>query len=287
MDRVSVILPVYNEAESLPELLTALAANYPDYEIVVVNDGSDDDTSKVCASFDVKLIDHPYNMGNGAAVKTGMRHATGDIFITMDADGQHDPEDIDTLINYMSKYDMVVAERALGGQASIQRAFGNYIYNAFATYVAKFKVKDLTSGFRAVKRDVALEFLPLFPNTYSYPTTLTLAVLRGGFSLKYMPIQVEPRKNGKSGIHLVKDGTRFLMIIIKICTLYSPLRVFLPVSGMMFLLGFINYAYTYFAGGRFTNMSAVLFMSGVIIFMMGIVSEQICQMRYETDKRLR
>ncbi|VVS90853.1 glycosyltransferase family 2 protein [Desulfoluna spongiiphila] len=281
MKRVSVILPVYNEAGSLPTLLTVLNSNYPDYEIIVVNDGSEDQTSAVCAQFDAQLIEHPYNMGNGAAVKTGMRHASGDIFVTMDADGQHDPADIKNLLSYISEYDMVVGARSFSGQATPQRALGNWIYNTFASYVAKFRIKDLTSGFRAVRRNVALEQLHLFPNTYSYPTTLTLAVLRSGYSLIYTPIRVNQRANGKSGIHLVKDGSRFLMIIIKVCTLYSPLRVFLPVSGMMFFLGVINYAYTYFVGGRFTNMSAVLFMSGVIIFMMGIISEQICQMRYE------
>lgn len=281
---ISIIIPAYNEAESIGDLVSSIKMQYPDFEIIVVNDGSRDNTSKKASSAGSLVIDHPYNMGNGASVKTGMRRASGDILVTMDADGQHDPADIKRLISYIPEYDMVVGERNYAGQASMQRALGNYIYNAFASYVAKFKVKDLTSGFRVIKREVALEHLPLFPNTYSYPTTLTLAVLRSGFSLKYSPIQVRPRKNGKSGIHLVKDGTRFLMIIIKICTLFSPLRVFLPVSGMMVLLGVINYAYTYLTGGRFTNMSAVLFMSGVIIFMMGIVSEQICQMRYEYKK---
>ncbi|SCY86219.1 glycosyltransferase family 2 protein [Desulfoluna spongiiphila] len=281
MKRVSVILPVYNEAPNLPYLLDDLIESYPDYEVVVVNDGSTDKTSELCTGYDVILVEHPYNIGNGAAVKTAMRLATGDIFVTMDSDGQHDPADIDKLVSLVGEYDMAVGARSFSGQATTQRALGNLVYNAFASYVAKFKVQDLTSGFRAVKRDVALEQLHLFPNTYSYPTTLTLAVLRSGYSVKYVPIAVRSRQNGKSGINLVKDGTRFLMIIIKLCTLYSPLRVFLPVSGFMLVLGLLNYAYTYLLQGRFTNMSAVLFMSGVIIFMMGIISEQICQLRYE------
>lgn len=279
---VTVIIPAHNEAKTIGILVGRIRLLYPSYEIIVVNDGSTDSTSQEASNAGASVIDHPYNLGNGASIKSGMRRASGNVLVTMDADGQHDPADIENLVSNIPQYDMVVGERTLGGQASIKRAFGNYIYNSFASYVAKFTVKDLTSGFRAVKREVALEYLPLFPNTYSYPTTLTLAVLRSGFCVKYMPIKVSARKNGKSGIHLVKDGTRFLMIIIKICTLYSPLRVFLPVSGMMFLLGVINYGYTYLIGGRFTNMSAVLFMAGLIIFMMGIVSEQICQMRYET-----
>ena len=278
---VSVIIPAFNEEKNVGTLVQEIQMAHPNYEVIVVNDGSTDATSRVAKEAGGVVIDHPYNIGNGACIKTGMRRASGDIFVTMDADGQHAPVDIEKLVSYIPEYDMAVGERSLNGQASIQRAVGNYLYNAFASYVAKFKVKDLTSGFRAVKRDVALEHLHLFPNTYSYPTTLTLAVLRSGYSLRYNPIKVKHRKNGKSGINLVKDGTRFLMIIIKICTLYSPLRVFLPVSGMMFFLGVINYAYTYLSGGRFTNMSAVLFMSCIIVFMMGIVSEQICQMRYE------
>ncbi|VFQ47287.1 glycosyltransferase family 2 protein [Desulfoluna butyratoxydans] len=281
MGRVSVILPVFNEEDSLPALLSELTSNYPDYEIVVVNDGSNDATEDICQPFGVTLVRHPYNMGNGAAVKSGMRRASGDIFVTMDADGQHDPGDLRSLVALMDHYDMAVGSRSFLGQATPQRAVGNMIYNALASYVAKFKVQDLTSGFRAVRRGVALEHLPLFPNTYSYPTTLTLAVLRSGYSVTYVPIKAKARVGGKSGIHLVKDGTRFLMIIIKVCTLYSPLRVFLPVSAVMFLLGCFNYAYTYLTDGRFTNMSAVFFMSGVIIFMMGIISEQICQLRYD------
>ncbi|BCS94659.1 glycosyl transferase [Desulfoluna limicola] len=282
---VTVIIPAYNEEETIGPLVQRIRSVYPSYEIIVVNDGSTDNTSQVASKAGAMVLDHPYNMGNGASIKTGMRKASCDILVTMDADGQHDPADIEKLVSGIPEYDMVVGERSLNGQASVQRAVGNHLYNAFASYVAKFKVKDLTSGFRAVKREAALEHLPLFPNTYSYPTTLTLAVLRSGYSLRYIPIGVSSRKNGKSGIHLVKDGTRFLMIIIKICTLYSPLRVFIPVSGMMFLLGLINYAYTYLIGARFTNMSAVLFMSGVILFMMGIVSEQICQMRYERSHK--
>lgn len=282
---VTVIIPAYNEERTIGSLVVSIHSLYPSYEIIVVNDGSTDNTSQEASSAGALVVDHPYNMGNGASIKTGMRSALGDFLVTMDADGQHDPVDIGKLLSFIPEYDMVVGERSLNGQASVQRALGNKLYNAFASYVAKFRITDLTSGFRAVKKNVALEHLSLFPNTYSYPTTLTLAVLRSGFSLKYMPIRVRARKNGVSGINIVSDGTRFLMIIIKICTLYSPLRVFLPVSGLMFILGLINYTYTYFLTSRFTNMSAVLFMSGVIIFMMGIVSEQICQMRHESGNR--
>jgi hypothetical protein len=199
----------------------------------------------------------------------------------MDADGQHNPEDIRRLIEHVPLYDMVVGARSVSCQASLGRALGNKLYNWFASYVAKFSIKDLTSGFRAVKTNVARNFLYLLPNTYSYPTTLTLGVLRSGMSVKYVPINTRKRKTGRSNIKLIHDGVRFFMIITRICTLYSPMRVFLPVSFAMFMMGLLNYLYTYVTRSRFTNMSVFLFVAAIIIFMMSLISEQICQMRFE------
>jgi hypothetical protein len=199
----------------------------------------------------------------------------------MDGDGQHNPEDIAKLLEHLSEFDMVVGARSISDQASLGRALGNKLYNWFASYVAKFSIRDLTSGFRAVKSDVARNFLYLLPNTYSYPTTLTLGVLRSGMSVKYIPINIRKRSAGKSNIRLVADGVRFFMIIIRICTLYSPMRVFLPVSFMMFLLGVANYIYTYVTHSRFTNMSVFMFVASIIVFMMSLISEQITQMRFE------
>ena len=229
-------------------------------------------------------------MGNGAAVKSGIRLGTGDIFVFMDGDGQHHPEDVARLLEFFPSYDMVVGERGMDGQASFERAVGNKVYNWLASYVTKFRVKDLTSGFRAVKADIAKSYIYLLPNTYSYPTTMTLGVLRDGKSVRYMPINPGKRTTGKSRISIFKDGVRFFMIITKICTLYSPMRVFLPVSFGMFVVGLGRYAYSFITTGRFTNMSALLFMTSIIIFMMGLVSEQICQMRFERrsgDRRVR
>jgi hypothetical protein len=202
----------------------------------------------------------------------------------MDGDGQHDPEDIALLLEQIPDYDMVVGARSREDQASMGRLVGNLAFNRMASYVAKFKVKDLTSGFRAVKAEIARNFLYLLPNTYSYPTTLTLGVLRNGLSLRYVPIKIQRRRKGKSNIRLFRDGVRFFMIITKICTLYSPLRVFLPVSFLMFLLGCANYAFTYWAAGRFTNMSALLFVTSILVFMLGLISEQIAQMRVEKSE---
>ena len=282
---VSVIIPVFNEAENIGQIIREIATIYPDYEIIVVNDGSTDDTAEVAKGAGAIVFSHPYNIGNGAAIKSGIRIASGDVLIFMDGDGQHDPRDIKKMLDLFPDYDMVVGARPKGHQASLWRALGNRVYNGFASYVAKFPIEDLTSGFRAVKAEIARSFLYLLPNTYSYPTTMTLGVLRSGRSVKYVPIQSKKRSKGKSKVKLFRDGVRFFMIITKICALYSPLRIFLPVSVFLFFTGLFYYLYTYVVSGRFTNMSALLFTTSIIVFMIGLVSEQICQMRFDRSER--
>jgi glycosyltransferase involved in cell wall biosynthesis len=282
--KVSIIIPAYNEETNINLVIKRVVELYPDFELIVVDDGSTDNTASVAKDAGALVYSHPYNIGNGAAIKSGIRIASGEILVFMDGDGQHAPEDIKEILEYFPEFDMVVGARAKGHQASWTRALGNKIYNRFASYVVKFPVEDLTSGFRAVKADVVRNLLYLFPNTYSYPTTLTLSILRIGRSLKYISIEGRTRKSGKSKIRIFKDGIRFFLIITKICTLFSPFRIFLPVSLFMFILGLSYYLYTFFTIGRFTNMSALLFTTSVLIFMMGLVSEQICQMRFERSE---
>jgi len=279
--KVSIIIPAFNEGTTIGGLVGTIKTLYPGYEVIVLNDGSGDDTAAVAGKSGATVYSHPYNIGNGAAIKSGIKVASGDVLVFMDGDNQHEPEDIAKLLEYLPEYDMVVGARSMGSHASWGRALGNKLYNWLASYVAKFPIKDLTSGFRAVKADIARNFLYLLPNTYSYPTTLTLGVLRNGGSVKYVPIKMSKRKTGKSNISLFKDGVRFFMIITRICTLYSPMRIFLPISFLMFLLGVINYIYTFITERRFTNMSALLFVTSILIFMMSLISEQICQMRFE------
>lgn len=280
---VTVILPAYNEELGIVSTITKIRQLYPDFEILVIDDGSTDNTMRAAIDAGANAWPHQYNIGNGAAVKTGLRMASGDWIIMMDADGQHQPEDIACLLEYKDKYDMVVGSRTKGSDTKFHRDIANTIYNWFASYVTKFKIQDLTSGFRLVNRNTVQKFIDLLPNTFSYPSTLTMAYLRTGRSIKYVPIQTKARK-GRSKIKLLQDGSRFLLIIIKVATLFSPLRVFLPISAFLFLTALGYYLFTFITQGRFTNMSALLFSSSLIIFMMGLISEQISQLYYDRAK---
>jgi glycosyltransferase involved in cell wall biosynthesis len=278
--KISVVIPVYNEAQAIGETVRSIRNYLPDAEILVVDDGSTDGSGAVAREAGAYVWSHPYNIGNGAAVKTGLRLASGNKIVLMDGDGQHDPQDIPRLLELAETYDMVVGARDPGGHANRFRFTANQVYNLIARYATQFPVKDLTSGFRVVNRETVIPYLYLLPNSFSYPTTLTLAYLRSGRTVYYAPIEAKKRR-GKSKIKLFRDGTRFLLILIKIITLYSPLRIFFPVSFVFFALGIVNYAFTFFAYGRFTNMSALLLITSVIVFMIGLVSEQITQLRYD------
>ena len=278
---ISIVIPIFNEAGTLAELLDRVQSLKPARtELIVVDDGSTDGSAEVALNAGASVIRHPYNIGNGAAVKSGIRAARGRLIVLMDGDGQHQPEDISKLLAEAAKYHMVVGARAKGSKLRFHRYAANLVYNLLASYVTRFRVQDLTSGFRVLSRHEAHRFIDLLPNTFSYPTTLTLAFLRSGLTVKYVPIQTLYRA-GQSKISLVTDGIRFLLIITKIATLFSPFRVFLPVSIFFFLAGMSNYLYTYFTQGRFTNMSVFMLTTAVIIFMLGLVSEQIALLRME------
>ena len=280
MTKLSIILPAKNEAEGLKSFLPRLRKQYPEAEIIVVNDGSTDNTAEVCLSNGVYVVTHPYSMGNGAAIKSGARHASGEILVFMDADGQHQPEDIQRLLKHIDNgYDMAVGARDGDSQASKARGFGNALYNRLASYMTGHNVKDLTSGFRAARADKFREFLHLLPNGFSYPTTCTMAFFRSGYSVIYEPITA-PKRIGKSHLNISKDGFRFLLIIFKIGTLHSPLKLFLPISLTFFGLGLAYYLNTLLSVGRFTNMSALLLSTSVLIFLIGLVSEQITSLIY-------
>ncbi len=282
-DSISIILPAKNEARNLVDLLPQLKSLYPLAEILVINDGSTDNTAQVAIDAGVKVISHPYSQGNGAAIKTGARNAAGKLLVFMDADGQHDPADISALLEQLNHgYDMVVGARSKRTHTTFLRLCGNNFYNRLASSMTGHKIEDLTSGFRAVKADKFRKFLYLLPNGFSYPTTSTMAFFRSGFPVAYIPIHASKR-GGKSHISLFKDGARFFIIILKIGAFFSPMRLFLPISAGLFLTGLSYYGYTYYFEHRFTNMSALLFSTSILTFLMGIISEQVSSLHYKNS----
>jgi glycosyltransferase involved in cell wall biosynthesis len=289
--KVSVIMPALNEASVIGRVLDEIQEVAKDrleqgdlFEIVVVDDGSTDATGEIAAAKGARVVRHPYNIGNGASVKAGMRAAGGDVFVMMDADGQHRPDEIPKLLDALQDHAMVVGARRASGQASLPRRFANAVYNRFASYVTGRKIPDLTSGFRVVRAGVARRFLYLLPNTFSYPTTITLSCFKTGLPVAYLPIDARKRE-GKSKIRVLKDGARFFLIIIKIATFFSPFRVFFPLAAMSFLAGLAWYLYTYFVEHRFTNMAMLLFVQAVILFALSLISEQIAQLRFDRSER--
>ncbi|WP_435103701.1 glycosyltransferase [Arhodomonas sp. AD133] len=282
VEKISIILPAKNEAATVGDTVARIRAlSTKVVEVLVVDDGSSDDTAAMAAEAGARVLSHTYSKGNGAAIKTGARHAKGDVLVFMDADGQHDPGDIPGLLEKVTAgADMVIGARGNGSQASLGRGMANHLYNALATYMTGNPIRDLTSGFRAVRAEKFREFLSLLPNGFSYPTTITMAFFRAGYTVEYVPIKAA-RRTGASHIRPLRDGLRFLVIIFKIATLYSPLKIFVPGSAGLFMLGLGYYGFTFITQGRFTNMSALLLTTAILIFLIGLVSEQITQLMYK------
>lgn len=282
---VSIIIPARNELAALELLLPKLRALLPEAEMIVVDDGSDDSPNALCHAHAIKLIRHPRSLGNGAAIKAGARRARGETLVFMDGDGQHEPEDIPRLLKMLHEddFDMVVGARSRASQANVGRGLANRIYNKLASLIVGHPIPDLTSGFRAAKAALFKDFIYLLPNGFSYPTTITMAFFRSGYPVGYLPI-VASKREGKSHIRPLRDGARFLLIIFKVGTLYSPLKVFVPAALFFFLIGWGYYLYTLTTTHRFTNMSALLIITGILIFLMGLISEQITGLLYQPKR---
>lgn len=283
--KISVVIPAKNEGASIAAVVRGLCSLGLLEEVIVVDDGSSDNTAGEAARAGARVISHPYSKGNGAAVKTGAVAARGEVIVFMDGDGQHSAADVPVLLaKLQSGFDMVVAARPHAAQASIGRLAANTVYNRFASWMVGHQVKDLTSGFRAVLRSKFLEFVSLLPNGFSYPTTSTMAFFRAGYSVGYVPISVA-RREGKSHIKPLKDGVKFLLIIFKVGTLYSPLKIFVPVALSFVALGLLRYLHTFLVHSEFTNMSALLISMGILTFLVGLVSEQITNLTYQASGR--
>jgi len=276
----SIIVPALNEAEAVGDLVRALRGSAPWHEVIVVDDGSTDGTAERAREAGAIVVRHPYNKGNGAAVKSGVRRATGEAILIVDGDGQHRAADAVRLVTRLDEYDLVVGARSAATQATTARRLGNALLNRLATYLTNREIPDLTSGFRAARRECMLEFLHLLPNGFSTPTTTTLAFIKAGYSVAFEPIDAEQRQ-GKSKIKLARDGAKFFLILLKIITIFSPLKIFVPVSVVTFLLGFGYAIWTAVRQSHVTNSSVLLILLAVVIFLVGLVSEQISALRFE------
>jgi len=277
---VSIVIPAFNEGPAIVDVVSALKAAAPWHEIIVVDDGSHDDTAARARAAGACVIRHPYNKGNGAAVKSGIRSASGEFVLIMDGDGQHRPEDAQRIVARLGEYDLVIGSRSASTQATPARRAGNSALNGLASYLTGRSIPDLTSGFRAARREQLCEFIHLLPNGFSTPTTTTLAFIKAGYNVAFEPTDARPRV-GTSKIRLARDGSRFLLIILKIVTLFSPLRVFLPISVVSFALGAGYALWTIYYESHVTNSSVLLIMLAVIVFLVGLVSEQISALRFE------
>jgi glycosyltransferase involved in cell wall biosynthesis len=276
----SVLIPAFNEADVIATVVTALRAAAEWHEIIVVDDGSTDSTSEQARSAGATVVRHPYNKGNGAAVKTGIRTATGEFVLIIDGDGQHKPEDAIRIVSRLGDYDLVVGARSTETQATHARRFGNSALNGLASYLTDREIPDLTSGFRGARREYLREFLHLLPNGFSTPTTTTLAFIKAGYNVTFEPVHARARV-GHSKIRLARDGTKFLMIILRIVTIFSPLRIFLPISITAFLIGTAYAVWTIATQQHITNSSVLLIIFAVIVFLVGLISEQISALRFE------
>ena len=277
----SVIVPAFNEASSIAAVVSALRGSAAWREVIVVDDGSTDGTARIAEAAGATVVRHPYNKGNGAAVKSGVRRATGQHVLIVDADGQHRPADGARLVAQLGDYDLVVGARSSRTQATLPRRAGNAMLNWLAGYLTGRAIPDLTSGFRAARRECLLEFLHLLPNGFSTPTTTTLAFVKAGYNVAFEPIEAG-RREGRSKIRFAQDGAKFFLILLKIVTIFSPLRVFVPISLVTFAVGFLYAIWTIVTQSHVTNSSVLLIMLAVVIFLVGLISEQISALRFES-----
>jgi glycosyltransferase involved in cell wall biosynthesis len=285
-ERTSVLIPAFDEESAITGVIAEIRNLGNWKEIIVVDDGSADGTAAAAERAGAKVVRHPYNKGNGAAVKSAVRAAEGEFILLMDADGQHPPSEITKLTDKLENYDLIVGARSFGNQATLSRGLGNAALNRFASMLSGFTITDLTSGFRAAKRSRFREFLHLLPNGFSYPATSTLAFIKAGYSVCFVPFEGQKRGGDeKSKMRPWREGSRFVMLILRMITLFSPLRIFFPISLVFFLVGFGYMVYTIATEIHVTNTSVLLITGAAVLFLFGLLSEQIAALRFERTGR--
>lgn len=282
---VSCIIPAYNEGEAIREVIGQILALHPDFEVILVDDGSSDNTAEIAEQAGAKVVRHTYNIGNGAAVKTGIRNATGDIVVMLDADGQHPPQEINRLLEHIGPYDMAVGARSSQAKVSKFRSFGNWGLIRIAEFLTGKEIPDLTSGFRAIKRDKVMEFIHLFPNQYSYPTTITMCMLKSGYFVKFVMMDsIKRRESGTSHIRPFRDGMKFINIMIRIIMLFDPNKVFLPLGFAFLTLGMVIAVVQILTKLTVTGSAVMMFLAGLFIMLFGLVADQVAAMRRELSR---
>jgi glycosyltransferase involved in cell wall biosynthesis len=285
---ISIVIPAFNEGATIAQVFSAAREHFPDAEVVVVDDASTDGTADEAARAGARVIRRPYNLGNGAGVKTGIRAASGDIILILDGDGQHDPADIPRLLAHVGPYDLVIGERSRTSQQNAVRWLGNLVLNRLGTYLVGIEMRDLTSGFRAMRRDVMAEFLHLLPNRFSWPTTSALAFAKAGYHVRFVPITVYKRAAGRSTQELLPNGIKFTLIILRIATLFSPLRIFFPIFVLLETLAVTAYVWSIAEGGAWLHLppsTVMFFLGGIVLFLFGLISEQIASLRFKGPER--
>jgi glycosyltransferase involved in cell wall biosynthesis len=286
---ISVVIPAFNEGATISAVIQAVREQCPDAEIIVVDDASTDDTVAQAASAAAMVIQRPYNIGNGAGVKTGIRAASGEVILIIDGDGQHNPADIPLLLAHMDRYDMVIGTRDRSSQQNALRWLGNSALNRLGSYLMGMEMRDLTSGFRAMRRAAIREFLHLLPNQFSWPTTSALAFAKAGYHVRFEPITVAKRRSGQSTQKLFSNGVKFGLIILRIVSLFAPLRVYFPIAMAMFAFSLLSFLISFFITDplrwHIPNSTVGLFVGGVIVFMFGLLAEQIANLRLKGPDR--
>ena len=275
---ITIVIPAYNEEKGIGNVLLNLKKLVSDYQLLVIDDGSTDNTFEIVKNSGVNVVCHKYNKGYGAALKTGLRNAKTSVVLYIDADGQHNPEDIDRIAEHIDEYDMVVGARTKKSTVSLLRRPGKKILSITANYLSGHQIPDLNSGFRAIKKNKAMEFMHILPNTFSFTTTITLAFLKSGYDVKYVPIQTIDRV-GTSKIKPFRDGFRFIMLIVRTITLFDPLKVFLPISIALFTIGMVYGLYTLISALNISDASVIMITASILIFFFGLLADQISSIR--------